>query len=68
MTSLWEQERTRLADNRGAVYEAPGFDQNGESMGDILHSFERQLPLIPRLGFVQYNEVQEGEYRFARRE
>jgi hypothetical protein len=68
VTSLWEQERTRLADNRGAVYEAPGFDQNGESMGDILHSFERQLPLIPRLGFVQYNEAQEREYRFARRE
>ena len=68
VTSLWEQERTRLSDNRGALVEAPGFDQNGESTGDIIHSFERQLPLIPRLGFIQYNEVLEREYRFARRE
>lgn len=68
VTSLWEQERAHLADNRGAVVEAPGFDQNGEPMGDIFHSFERQLPLIPKLSFVQHNELPEREYRFARRE
>jgi hypothetical protein len=67
VTSLWEQERNRLADNRGVVVKAPSFDQNGESTGDIFHSFERQLPLIPRLGFVQYHEVPEREYQFARR-
>jgi Protein of unknown function (DUF4238) len=68
VASLWEQERARLANNQGAVFEAPGFDQHGESMGDIFHSFERQLPLVPKLSFTQYNEVPERQYRFTRRE
>lgn len=68
VVSLWQQERGRLADNRGAVVEAPGFDQHGEPMGDIIHSFEKQLPLIPRLSFLQYVEVPEREHRFMRRE
>lgn len=68
VVSLWRQERPRLADNRGAVVEAPGFDHNGQPMGDIFHSFEKQLPLIPRLGFLRYIEEPEREYRFSRRE
>lgn len=68
VVSLWHQERGRLANNLGAVVEAPGFDHKGEPMGDILHSFERQLPLIPRFSFLEHAEVPEREYRFARRE
>ncbi len=67
VASLWQEERARLADHRGAVVEAPGFDRSGKSMGNIFHSFDRQLPLIPRLSFVQYVEVPEREYRFSRR-
>lgn len=68
VASLWQEERARLADNSGAVVEAPGFDQHGEPMGDIFHSFERQLPLIPQLSFIKYGELPEHEYQFSRRE
>lgn len=68
VVSLWQQERARLADNRGVVVEAPGFDQNGQPAGGIFHTFEKQLPLIPRLSFLRYIEMPEREYRFARRQ
>lgn len=67
VAALWQQERARLADNRGVVEEAPGFDQNGDPMGDIFHSFEKQLPMIPRLSFLDYTEIPASEYRFTRR-
>lgn len=64
---LWKQEKAKLVDHKGKVVEAPGFYHTGEPMGDILHSFEEQLPFMPRLSFIEYQEVREEEYRFSRR-
>ena len=65
---LWKQEKAKLADHKGKVVEAPGIDHTGEPIGDILHSFEEQLPFIPRLSFLEYQEVPEEQYIFSRRE
>ena len=65
---IWRQEKERLVDHKGKVVEAPGFDHTGEAMGDIFHSFEEQLPFIPRLSFLEYQETPEEEYKFSRRE
>jgi Protein of unknown function (DUF4238) len=65
--SLWELERGRLANNQGVVVEAPGVNESREPIGDVFHSFERQLPYIPRLSFFQYSEIPEQEYKFQRR-
>lgn len=67
IAELWRQEKSRLRDHRGNVVEAPGIDQYGEPMGDILHAFEPQLPFIPRFSFLEYQELPEEEYRFSRR-
>jgi uncharacterized protein DUF4238 len=67
VSNLWRQERKRLADHQGKVVEAPGFDENGEPIGDIFHSFQPQLPLIPRLSFLEYRELPAKEYRFGSR-
>lgn len=48
---LWQQEKEKLIDHRGVVVEAPGFNDKKEAMGDIIHSYDRQLPLIPDLSF-----------------
>lgn len=58
---LWQQENDRLVDHVGKVVEAPGYDHNGNSMGDILHFFEEQLPFIPKLSFLAYDEAPEEE-------
>jgi hypothetical protein len=67
-TELWRQEKTKLIDHIGKVVEAPGIDHNGEPMGDIIHSFEEQLPLIPKFSFLEYKEMPESEYQFSRRQ
>lgn len=67
-SELWRQEKVRLVDHRGKVVEAPGVDHNGEPMGDIVHSFEEQLPFIPKFSFLEYQELPEEEYRFSLRE
>ncbi len=65
---IWRQEREKLVDHKGKVVEAPGFDHTGKPIGDIFHSFEEQLPFIPKLSFLEYQEIPEEEYRFSRRE
>lgn len=68
ISELWREEKARLVNHRGKVVEAPGIDHNGEPMGDIIHSFEEQLPFIPRFSFLEYQELPEKEYRFSMRE
>jgi hypothetical protein len=67
VSELWRQEQKTLVDHKGKLVEAPGFYHNGESMGDIIHSFEEQLPLVPKFSFLKYFEIPEREYRFSRR-
>ena len=64
VTELWRQERNELTDHRGVVVEAPGLDRNGN--GDIIHTFDRQLPLIPKLSFLQHAEVEENTHELLR--
>jgi len=63
---LWRQESKKLTDHRGMVVEAPGVYANGEPMGDIIHTFDRQLPLIPRLSILQYTESSEDTHELSR--
>jgi hypothetical protein len=67
VAELWRQEQEKLVDHKGKIVEAPGYYHNGEALGDILHSFEEQLPLVPKLSFLKYVEVPEREYQFSRR-
>lgn len=63
---LWRQESKKLTDHRGMVVEASGVREDGEPMGDILHTFESQLPLIPRLSILQYIEASEDADELSR--
>lgn len=64
---LWSQEKNDFVEHLGPVNEAPGFNQDNEPIGDILHSYEPQLPFFPTLSFLRYVEVEERDYRFRRR-
>lgn len=67
VSELWRQEKRRLVEHQGYVNIAPGFNHNGEPLGDICHSFEKQLPYIPKFSFLKYQMLPEMKYRFARR-
>lgn len=64
---LWKQEHKKLVEHKSKVNEAPGVDENQESIGDILHIYEEQLPYIPKLSFLKCSEITEEEYNFSRR-
>lgn len=64
---LWRQERQHLRGNEGKVLEAPGYDETGASMGDIVHSFTPQLPYLPEFTFLRYDAIDESEYQFSSR-
>lgn len=66
--NLWADERKCLSDHAGKVVEAPGFDAaTGEAVGEILHTFQPQLPYHLRLTFLDYHEADERQYQFSRR-
>ena len=68
VSKLWLEERKKLVDHKGKVVEAPGFYHDGEPIGDIIHVYEPQLPLVPELSFLKYREIREEEYIFSRRD
>lgn len=68
VTELWRQERAKLVDHAGVIVEAPGLDANtGEPMGDIVHTFQPQLPFVLTLSFLQHQVVGDDSYQFERR-
>lgn len=67
VSELWRQEKRRLVEHHGYVNLAPGFSHDGEPLGDICHSFEKQLLYIPKFTFLNYQMLPEMKYRFARR-
>jgi hypothetical protein len=68
ITHLWEDERKSFNNHAGKVVEAPGFDAGtGEALGDILHTFQPQLPYHLRLSFLDYQKADERRYQFSRR-
>jgi predicted thioredoxin/glutaredoxin len=65
---LWEEERKSLNDHSGKVVQAPGFDADtGEALGDILHTFEPQLPYRLRLSFLGCQAAEARHYQISRR-
>ncbi|HYN54799.1 MAG TPA: DUF4238 domain-containing protein [Methylotenera sp.] len=64
---LWRQEFKKFINHKANVVEAPGFNEHEESIGDILHIYEEQLPFIPKLSFLSCNEITEDEYQFSPR-
>ncbi|WP_423822117.1 DUF4238 domain-containing protein [Salinisphaera sp. SPP-AMP-43] len=64
---LWRQEKGRLSKHAGIVTEAPGFDQIGESIGDVIHSYQPQLSFMPKLSFLRYQAISEEQYAHPRR-
>lgn len=68
VAELWRQERASLAKRVGQVVEAPGFDaDSGKAIGDIVHSFEPQLPFVLNLDFLQHDVLGDAGYQFHRR-
>lgn len=68
VAELWRQERAALAEHAGTVVEAPGFEaQSGNPIGDIVHSFQPQLPFVLALSFLQYEVLGDDRCQFERR-
>ncbi|OTE97273.1 hypothetical protein BCS42_04460 [Crenothrix sp. D3] len=64
---LWMQEKKKLINIECKVTEIPEYDNNGELTSYLIHSFEPQLPFIPKFSFLDYQELPEENYRFNRR-
>jgi hypothetical protein len=70
VVGLWKQEKRRLSNhNIGEINESPDPDYESEdgSTSEILHFYEPQLPLVPKLSFLKYEEISEENYRFNQR-
>lgn len=63
--SIWRQERERLTTHEGKVVEAPGYYEDGERLGDIVHFYDEQLNYVPKLSFLSYAEGTEVKYRLT---
>ncbi|MFI3221034.1 MAG: hypothetical protein QX189_18250 [Methylococcales bacterium] len=61
------EEKKNLVEHNGKVIETPEFDNNGELVSYLIHSFEQQLPFIPKLSFLEYQELPENDYKFSQR-
>lgn len=64
---LWSEERGSLIKAEDKFVEAPGYDQDGNPMGDIIHIYEPLLPFRLNLSFLKFDVVSDEEYKFARR-
>jgi len=68
VADLWRQEVRALKDPAGIVVQAPGFAiETGESMGEIVHSFQPQLPYRLNLSFIRHEVLGDGDRRDMRR-
>lgn len=65
---LWHAEKGALAPHLGKVVEAPAKSaETGAPMGDLLHSFQPQLPYDLRLSFLKHPVLDDKHYLFSRR-
>lgn len=65
---IWKSEKSKLVDHTGKVNQAPGIDEKGRTMGDIIHTYEDQLPLIPDFTFLKCSTIKESGHGFSTRE
>lgn len=64
---LWNEERISLIKMEDRFIEAPGYDQDGKPIGDIIHVYEPLLPFRLNLSFLKFDVVGDEGYKFARR-
>lgn len=65
--TIWNQERNKLSENLVSVVEAPSFNSNGGSQGEIVHSFAPMLPVNLKLSFLEHKTLGDDEYSFVER-
>lgn len=64
---LWRQEKESLAPLEDRFVEAPGFDHDGNPLGDIVHVYEPMLPFRLKLSFLRHDIVDDENFKFQRR-
>ncbi len=64
---FWRQERHNFRPLDTRLNKAPGFNQHGASVGEMIHVFDPQPSFIPNLSFVEHEPLPEREFRFRRR-
>jgi hypothetical protein len=67
VANLWMQEKRKLVEHQCKIIEASGFYHDGKPIDEILQFFELQLPFIPKLSFLEYQELPENDYKFSPR-
>lgn len=65
---LWSLDEDKDYDNSAIIVEAPGFDQDGNSIGDIMHSYAPLLPIKLRLSFLHHLILGDEQYHFEERD
>lgn len=64
---LWSLDGDKDYDNSAVIVEAPGFDQDGNRIGDIMHSYAPLLPIKMRLSFLDHLILGDEQYQFEER-
>lgn len=68
VAELWRQERARLCQHACEVIQAPSFSvETGEPLGDLVHSFQPQLPYRLSLSFLEHVPRGDRQYPPLRR-
>lgn len=62
MKKLWRQQRKKFQTKKIEFIVAPAFDHDGAAMGDVMHSFECQLPFMLNLSFITSEIRGDKEY------
>ena len=65
---LWRQQRNSLKKITPNFVTAPAMDHDGVAMGDIMHSFEPQIPHTLNLSFLSSNILDDSSYIFRYRD
>jgi hypothetical protein len=68
LRGLWRQEKESLAPLEDRFVEAPGFDHDGNPIGNIVHVYEPLLPFRLKLSFLKHDIVDDNNFKFQRRQ
>ncbi|CAN7677346.1 DUF4238 domain-containing protein [Caballeronia sp. LjRoot29] len=67
VAELWRQEQNRIKPSVAKVVETPGFDHDGNPIGDVVHNFQAHLNYRLALTFLEHQTLDDRQYRFSRR-
>jgi len=65
---LWLKEKENIILNSDKLIEAPGFDRDGNPLGDIVHVYEPLLPFRLQLDFIDHDIVDDENCKFSRKQ